>query len=133
MTIWPRSQISDFWRILSDPDPQRLARMLHVGQQSVFPKLNFIANRLKVERAIERGRSETRPGVLRGSLQTTLSEDDLRVLLLRSGQESEVATDDDTDVTTYETGDESENSRPGSPIQTSQLAADLNIQEMTEG
>ena len=56
ITIWPRSVISDFWRILSDPTPERLARMLHVGQQSAFPKLKFLANRLKVERKIEAGR-----------------------------------------------------------------------------
>lgn len=132
ITIWPRSQISDFWKILSDPDPQRLARMLHVGQQSVFPKLKFISNRLKVERAIERGRQETRPGIRRGSLQSILSEDDLRGLLIRSGQESEVATDDETDVTSYETGDELEVSGPPSPTETSRLEAELNMQENME-
>lgn len=107
--------------------------MLHVGQQSVFPKLKFIANRLKVERAIDRGRSATRPGVRRGSLQNILSEDDLRGLLIKSGQESEVGTEDDTDLTTYETGDESENSRPASPTEAGELAAELNMQEKMEG
>lgn len=62
ITIWPRSVISDFWRILSDPDPKRLARMLHVGQQSAFPKLKFLGNRMRVERAIERGRKLCRRG-----------------------------------------------------------------------
>lgn len=82
--------------------------MLHVGQQSVFPKLKFIANRLKVERAIERGRRETRPGVRRGSLQSILSEDDLRGLLRKIDVGSEGGTDEDeeTDATTYETGDD---------------------------
>jgi predicted acylesterase/phospholipase RssA len=37
ITIWPRSVISDFWRILSDPNPKQLARMLHVGQHSSLP------------------------------------------------------------------------------------------------
>ena len=55
VTIWPKSQISDFFYILSDPTPERLARMLQVGQQSTFPKLMFIANRMKIERLIEQG------------------------------------------------------------------------------
>lgn len=38
ITIWPKSILSDFVYILSDPTPQRLARMIHVGQQSTFPK-----------------------------------------------------------------------------------------------
>lgn len=55
VTIWPKSRLSDFWHILSDPSPERLARMLQVGQQSTFPKLLFIANRMKIERLIEQG------------------------------------------------------------------------------
>ena len=55
ITIWPKSRISDFWYILSDPTPERLARMLFVGQQSTFPKLLFIENRVKIERLIEEG------------------------------------------------------------------------------
>jgi predicted acylesterase/phospholipase RssA len=93
ITIWPRSALSDFWRILSDPDPPRLARMLHVGQQSAFPKLKFLENRLKVERRIEAGRRDTRPAVRRGSIQSILSEDDLHSLLLK---DSEGPTDEET-------------------------------------
>ncbi|KAI9664035.1 MAG: hypothetical protein M1821_007526 [Bathelium mastoideum] len=59
ITIWPKSVLSDFWYILSDPSVERLARMIHVGQQSTFPKLQFIANRMKAERLIEQGRRET--------------------------------------------------------------------------
>ena len=55
ITIWPRSNISDFFYILSDPTPQRLARMLRVGQSGTFPKLLFVANRMKIERLIETG------------------------------------------------------------------------------
>ena len=55
ITIWPKSRISDFWYILSDPSPERLARMLVAGQQSTFPKLLFIQNRMKIERLIEKG------------------------------------------------------------------------------
>ena len=60
ITIWPKSIPSDFVHLLSDPDPMRLARMLHEGQQSAFPPLKFISNRLRVERLVERGRFETR-------------------------------------------------------------------------
>lgn len=60
ITIWPRSIAMDFVHILSDPTPARLARMIHEGQQSAFPTLKFVANRLKVERLVELGRRQTR-------------------------------------------------------------------------
>lgn len=60
ITIWPRSIAMDFVHILSDPTPPRLARMIHEGQQSAFPTLKFVANRLKVERLVELGRRQTR-------------------------------------------------------------------------
>lgn len=82
ITIWPKSVLSDFWYILSDPDSHRLARMLHQGQQSAFPMLKFVANRLKTERLIEQGRRETRPWARRGSIQAIISDDDLRSLLV---------------------------------------------------
>lgn len=107
ITIWPRSIISDFPRILSDPDAPGLARMLHVGQQSAFPKLKFIANRLKVERTIERARRETRPlaAYRRGSIESILSEDEIKELLkISDGGEGEGDTD-----ASGATGDEGEN------------------------
>lgn len=58
ITIWPKSIASDFYHILSDPTPERLARMIHVGQQSAFPKIQFIKNRLNIETAIMRGLQE---------------------------------------------------------------------------
>ncbi|KAJ5086039.1 hypothetical protein N7532_010810 [Penicillium argentinense] len=58
ITIWPKSIPSDFYHILSDPTPERLARMIHVGQQSAFPKIQFIKNRLSIETAIMRGLQE---------------------------------------------------------------------------
>jgi hypothetical protein len=105
ITIWPRSVISDFWRILSDPNPKQLARMLHVGQQSAFPKLQFLANRMKVERMVERGRKETRMNVRRGSIESIISEDDIRSLLRK---DEETATGEDSEALT--TGDEFEDS-----------------------
>jgi hypothetical protein len=55
ITIWPKSVPSDFWNILSDPSPQRLARMIRMGQRSAFPKIQFIRNRMKIERCIMEG------------------------------------------------------------------------------
>jgi hypothetical protein len=55
VTIWPKTIPSDFYHILSDPTPERLARMLRTGQQSTFPKIQFIKNRLKIELAILEG------------------------------------------------------------------------------
>lgn len=97
ITIWPKSIPSDFIHILADPDSGRLARMIHEGQQSAFPTVKFIANRLKIERLVERGRRETRPFARRGSIESIISEDDLRHLLRRPGTASSVTgTDEDT-------------------------------------
>ncbi|EPE07293.1 patatin-like phospholipase domain-containing protein [Ophiostoma piceae UAMH 11346] len=63
ITIWPKSILSDFIRILSDPTPPELARMLHEGQQSAYPPLKFISNRLRIERLVQRGRTESRAAV----------------------------------------------------------------------
>lgn len=61
VTIWPKSVPSDFLHILSDPTPVRLARMLHFGMHSAFPKLLFIKNRLKLESAVMRGLQVSSP------------------------------------------------------------------------
>ncbi|KAK8115024.1 hypothetical protein PG999_007093 [Apiospora kogelbergensis] len=102
ITIWPKSKPSDVFRILDDPDEDRLARMIHEGQQSAFPKLKFISNRLKVEREIECGRKETR---LRksGSLDSIISEDDLQSLL-RGSNTTEDDTSDDPDEEVVDEG-----------------------------
>lgn len=55
ITIWPKSIISDFFEILSDPSPRRLARMLRTGELSAWPKLVFLGNRMKIERMITKG------------------------------------------------------------------------------
>ena len=55
ITIWPKSELSDFWNILSDPSAQRLARMLRAGERSAWPKARFIQNRMGLERLIVEG------------------------------------------------------------------------------
>ncbi|XPS94316.1 hypothetical protein M3J09_003637 [Ascochyta lentis] len=116
ITIWPKSIPSDFIYILSDPTPERLARMIHVGQQSCFPTLKFIANRAKLEKQIQEGRRLYRP---RGQahdgndLVNMLSEDDLHDLL-------KDAKSSDPNAPYPISGSDSEStagpSRPGSPI-----------------
>ncbi|RPB04844.1 patatin-domain-containing protein [Choiromyces venosus 120613-1] len=60
ITIWPRTSPSDFRYILSDPTRERLAKMLQVGQRCTFSKLEFVRNRLAVERVLDKGRRITR-------------------------------------------------------------------------
>jgi predicted acylesterase/phospholipase RssA len=135
ITIWPKSIPSDFFYILSDPTPQRLARMIHVGQQSAFPKLKFIANRAKLERLIQQGRRQFRPrGTQDGGLAAILSEDDMPALLQRtkSGEQQLLS-----DTESSSTGP----SRPGSPVnlplgftftkKTKQVPARLATQDQT--
>lgn len=85
INIAPRSVLSDFYYILSDPNAERLARMLRVGQQTVFPALKFLSNRLRIERLVEQGRRETRIA------DGVLSHEDLRGML--TGTHGQAAVD----------------------------------------
>lgn len=108
ITIWPRTIISDFWRILSDPDPKDLARMLHVGLQSAYPKLKFIENRLRIERTIERARRMTRTGFQqRSSIESMISKASSRATMRLSedlGTEDEGSFTVEDEETEHETG-----------------------------
>lgn len=73
ITIWPKSRISDFYYLLSDPSPERLAYMIRAGERSTFPKLLFVENRMKVERLIEEGLLLAKAGV--SSNGTTRGDD----------------------------------------------------------
>ncbi|GAA5981920.1 hypothetical protein JCM11641_001942 [Rhodosporidiobolus odoratus] len=66
VTIWPRSRIVDWFRILTDPDRDELARMIRVGQMVTWPKIKMIENRLKIERQIDLGRAEVRQQLASG-------------------------------------------------------------------
>jgi predicted acylesterase/phospholipase RssA len=55
ITIWPKTRLSDFWYILSDPTPARLERMLKAGERSCWPRIKFISNRMLVENVILEG------------------------------------------------------------------------------
>ncbi|KAG5513913.1 hypothetical protein PMAC_000535 [Pneumocystis sp. 'macacae'] len=59
ITIWPKTLLSDFFYILSDPDEIRLSRMILYGQKATFPKLQFISHRMKIENLVKYGRHQT--------------------------------------------------------------------------
>ncbi|CAK5275540.1 unnamed protein product [Mycena citricolor] len=60
ITIWPRTRFWDWIRILSDPDPTELQRMIRVGELVTWPKLHMISNRAKIEKQIYLGRQYVR-------------------------------------------------------------------------
>lgn len=60
VTIWPRTRFWDWLRILSDPDPAELERMIRVGQIVTWPKLRMIGNRAKIEQQLYLGRQFVR-------------------------------------------------------------------------
>ncbi|GAA6031322.1 hypothetical protein JCM8097_005602 [Rhodosporidiobolus ruineniae] len=60
VTIFPKTRFIDWFRILTDPDRDELARMIRVGQQVTWPKIKMIENRLKIERQIDLGREDIR-------------------------------------------------------------------------
>lgn len=60
VTIWPRTRFMDFIRILTDPDPPELERMMRVGQLVTWPKLHMISNRVRIEKQILLGRQAVR-------------------------------------------------------------------------
>lgn len=85
ITLWPKSKLSDFVYILSDPPPARLAYMIFAGQQSTFPTIKFVANRMKIERRIEEGSQAANGngggGVGGKQLRSSTSGRDLHALL----------------------------------------------------
>lgn len=60
VTIWPRTRLTDWIHILTDPDPAELERMMRVGQIVAWPKLHMIENRFRIEKQILQGRQSTR-------------------------------------------------------------------------
>ncbi|WWC65714.1 uncharacterized protein I303_108336 [Kwoniella dejecticola CBS 10117] len=65
LTLTPRTTIRDWFRILSDPDRNQLEHMLTVGQRVTWPALRMVKNRMTIERAILKGRTEIRSAIHR--------------------------------------------------------------------
>ncbi|KAK2785635.1 hypothetical protein FQN52_008322 [Onygenales sp. PD_12] len=75
VTIWPKSTPSDLYNILTDPTPERLARMLQEGQHCTFPKIQFIKNRMKLEKTISEGLSRITPPETARQINTPVGVD----------------------------------------------------------
>ncbi|KAJ6599036.1 patatin-domain-containing protein [Mycena vulgaris] len=73
VTIWPRTRFWDWMRILSDPDPVELERMMRVGEMVTWPKLRMITNRAKIEKQIYLGRQYVRKCLKSKSPENTQS------------------------------------------------------------
>ncbi|WWC92971.1 uncharacterized protein L201_007934 [Kwoniella dendrophila CBS 6074] len=65
LTLTPRTSLGDWFRILSDPDRNQLDHMLKTGQRVTWPALRMVKNRMTIERAILRGRTEVRSAIHR--------------------------------------------------------------------
>ncbi|KAI9574442.1 patatin-domain-containing protein [Boletus coccyginus] len=63
VTIWPKTRLLDWFRILSDPDPTELQRMIRVGEIVTWPKLHIIENRHRIEQQIMLGRKTVRRAI----------------------------------------------------------------------
>ncbi|BGP49849.1 hypothetical protein JCM10450v2_005754 [Rhodotorula kratochvilovae] len=71
VTIWPKSRFKDWFRLLTDPDRDELARMIRVGQGVTWPRIKMIENRLKIERQVDLGRTEARAALSSSSSSAT--------------------------------------------------------------
>lgn len=54
VTVWPKIHLGDFWHILDDPTPEKLAQMMLSGEKSMFPRLLFIRHFMSIEAALDR-------------------------------------------------------------------------------
>ncbi|WVQ96097.1 hypothetical protein IAU59_003199 [Kwoniella sp. CBS 9459] len=73
LTLTPKTTIMDWFHILSDPDRQELERMLSVGERVTWPALRMVKNRMTIERAILRGRTEVRSAIHRDRTSNDVS------------------------------------------------------------
>ncbi|TCD69689.1 hypothetical protein EIP91_006706 [Steccherinum ochraceum] len=77
VTIWPRTSIMDFARILSDPTQQQFEVKLRVGEIVTYPKIHIIENRFRLEKQILLGRQtvrkamQPRPGLKSSEVSST--------------------------------------------------------------
>ncbi|OAD68695.1 hypothetical protein PHYBLDRAFT_127512, partial [Phycomyces blakesleeanus NRRL 1555(-)] len=56
VTILPKSKLSDWLHLLSDPNEERLKMLFRVGELRTWPKITMISNRMRIENAIELNR-----------------------------------------------------------------------------
>ena len=54
VTIVPYFRIKDYARVITDPDKQHMADYMLGGERVTWPKLAMIANRVRIEQALQR-------------------------------------------------------------------------------
>ncbi|KAG0312849.1 hypothetical protein BGZ97_010786 [Linnemannia gamsii] len=101
VTILPKSGLSDWLQLLTDPSEDRMRHCLTVGEKQTFPKLHMIANRLKIEQMIahcrktvkskldrkaHNGRSLRDSGMFGGSLLSEDSENTVKARMQAFGE-----------------------------------------------
>ena len=62
VTIVPYLRLADYVNMISDPDRARMAAYMLGGERVTWPKLSMIANRVRIEQALQRAAaSEVHP------------------------------------------------------------------------
>ncbi|KAK1236604.1 hypothetical protein PQX77_000156 [Marasmius sp. AFHP31] len=92
VTIWPRTRLWDWFRILTDPDPAELERMIKVGSLVTWPKLHMIGNRMRIERQIYLGRQTVRRA-LKAPLHNAHARNALRINTIAGDQGLSIDSD----------------------------------------
>ena len=95
ITIWPKTVLSDFYNILNDPGPRRLARMIRAGEMSCWPKIRFISNRMRIENVILEGLRRSNPSTSRPTTRSQAREQQIKDAELGPVSQSEDAATDD--------------------------------------
>lgn len=60
VTILPKSDLSDWFYTIADPDADRLKKLMIIGQIRTWPKISMISNRMRIESSIEKVRRSLR-------------------------------------------------------------------------
>ncbi|KAG2229866.1 acyl transferase/acyl hydrolase/lysophospholipase [Thamnidium elegans] len=60
VTILPKSDLSDWFYTVADPTPERLQKLMIIGQIRTWPKVSMISNRMRIESSIEKVRRALR-------------------------------------------------------------------------
>ncbi|KAL0070740.1 hypothetical protein AAF712_001961 [Marasmius tenuissimus] len=83
---------ADWFRILTDPDPAELERMIKVGSLVTWPKLHMIGNRMRIEKQIHLGRQTVRRA-LKAPLHSAHARNALRINTIAGDQALSIDSD----------------------------------------
>lgn len=113
VTIWPKTRLWDWIRLLSDPDPCELERMIRVGELVTWPKLHMVKNRVRIEKQVLLGRQavhkasksksqsssqEPRQLLLQKSLDNPIQHPNRSVSPSQSGSDRPLSVDTDAEA-----------------------------------